>query len=224
MGDNLILSCWFSNVVQVWDLQANAEVAIHGSNFPLNAIEYDGHIVVAEFGSGSVVGITGGLNVPGFAVPGELATDGDNLYVADWALGTVSHIASSGVPVGPFVVATGLDQPEGLAVDLDGSLLVVENGAGRLSRIRPMDTVCVVADGFDVGVQAISGYLPTWTFHDVAVAPSGAIYMTSADNGLYWSRGRSKVVVGMRHRRPRSTSRSRVATYAAIALPEVGRA
>jgi sugar lactone lactonase YvrE len=37
----------------------------------------------------------------------------------------------------PSVVASGLDGPEGVALDRDGSLLVVEGDAGRLVRIDP---------------------------------------------------------------------------------------
>ena len=79
----------------------------------------------------------------------------------------------------PTVVATGLSAPEGMAVDLDGNLLVVETGAGRLTRIDlATGKLSTVADGLAV-IQAPAGAVPTWSFNGVAVGPSGAIYVGS---------------------------------------------
>ncbi|MFE2443838.1 hypothetical protein ACFXDF_17620 [Streptomyces sp. NPDC059426] len=47
------------------------------------------------------------------------------------------------------VRATGLDQPTGIAVAPDGSLVVAETGAGRILRIDDTDTVSVLAEGLD---------------------------------------------------------------------------
>ncbi|MBW8089274.1 SMP-30/gluconolactonase/LRE family protein [Streptomyces hygroscopicus subsp. hygroscopicus] len=47
------------------------------------------------------------------------------------------------------VRATGLDQPTGIAVGPDGSLVVAETGAGRILRIDDTDTVSVLAEGLD---------------------------------------------------------------------------
>ncbi|MFE9009288.1 hypothetical protein ACFYOY_45665 [Streptomyces sp. NPDC007875] len=47
------------------------------------------------------------------------------------------------------VRATGLDQPTGIAVAPDGSLVVAETGAGRILRIDDTDTVSVLAQGLD---------------------------------------------------------------------------
>ncbi|MGW7622930.1 hypothetical protein ACWGLG_45455 [Streptomyces antimycoticus] len=45
--------------------------------------------------------------------------------------------------------ASGLDQPTGIAVAPDGSLVVAETGAGRILRIDDTDTVSVLAEGLD---------------------------------------------------------------------------
>jgi streptogramin lyase len=92
-----------------------------------------------------------------------------------------------GSPIPPTPVASGLAQPEGLAVNIDGSLLVVESGAGRLSRIDPSTgEVTSVAEGLALGAPGPPGYPPTWTFNGVAVGPSGNIYVTSdVSNALY---------------------------------------
>ncbi len=76
-------------------------------------------------------------------------------------------------------VTTGLSGPEGLAVDLDGSLLVVESGAGRLSRINlGTSLVSTVVDGLELGAGAVTGYPPMWAFNGVTVGLTGYIYVT----------------------------------------------
>ena len=76
----------------------------------------------------------------GLFYPTGLAATDDDLWVADWATGIVWKIVADGVDLPtPEFVAGGLLSPEGMAVDRDGSLLVVEAGAGRLVADRPGD-------------------------------------------------------------------------------------
>jgi sugar lactone lactonase YvrE len=84
-------------------------------------------------------------------------------------------------------VASGLSLPEGLAFDTDGSLLVVESGAGRLSRIDLLTgIISKVVDGLALGSEAVPGYEALWTLSDVDVGPSGYIYVTGdVANCLY---------------------------------------
>lgn len=79
----------------------------------------------------------------------------------------------------PVPVATGLRFPEGLAVDRDGSLLVVESGTGRLLRIYTGSTT-VVAEGLELGLTPVPGLLlpPTFVFNGAAFGPSGTNYVT----------------------------------------------
>ena len=88
----------------------------------------------------------------------------------------------------------GLSFPEGLAVDLDGSLLVVESGAGRLSRIDlETGTVSTVVNGLELGLPGVPGYPPTNGFNGVAVGPSGYMYVTGdIANVLYRFKPTSK--------------------------------
>jgi len=197
-GDNLIISSWFGHAVQVWDPRAGQVLEHHPMPVPLNAIRFQGDIVVADLGLGGVVWVSGGemiLPMDGASVfvPAGLATDGEMLWVADWATGMVWQIGFDGkTPLAPVPVAGGLAHPEGLAVDVDGSLLVVEAGARRLSRIDPTTgAVSMVVEGLELGAEAPPGLPPTWGFNGVAVGPSGAIYITGdVTNVLYriWPR------------------------------------
>ncbi len=113
-------------------------------------------------------------------MPVGLAATDDDLWVSDWATGMVQQIIADGEPLSePIPVATNLSAPEGLAVAPDGSLLVVETGAGRLSSID-LETgeVKTVAEGLLLGAEGAEGYPPTWIFNGVAVGPSGVIYIT----------------------------------------------
>jgi sugar lactone lactonase YvrE len=183
-GKNLVLSSWFGDVVQIWDPEMRVLEGEGAFMYPLNAIQFQSNIVVAELGTGSVIQwdpdtngrVTLADSTDGIFVPAGLAATDGNLWVSDWATGVVWQILSPHVL---FPVATGLAAPEGLAVDQDGNLLVVEAGAGRLSRIDPLTgVVSKVVDGLELGAEAIPGLIPTWIFNGVAVGPSGYIYVT----------------------------------------------
>jgi sugar lactone lactonase YvrE len=184
-GNRLLLSSWFSGTVQLWDPAARAVVATYtGFDGPVNAIPFRDDLVVAE--QGSVIRVQGAnpaervTLAAGLGVPAGLAATDDDLWVGDWATGRVLQLVADGrLLARPRVVARRLAAPEGLAVAPDRSLLVVESGAGRLSRIDPRTgRVSTVADGLALGAQGIPGLLPTWIFNDVAVGPSGTIYVT----------------------------------------------
>ena len=188
LGDDVVVSGWFQSTVEIRDGETLHLVdGPFPFNVPLNAIAFEGGIAVAELGTGSVVRGDHTPIATGLAVPTGLAALGDDLWVADWALGTVFQIVDGGTPIPPTPVASGLVMPEGLAVNTDGSLLVVESGAGRLSSIDPATgVVTTVAEGLEVGSPPPPGVPPTWGFSGVAVGPSGNIYVTGdVSNVLY---------------------------------------
>jgi len=188
-GDNLILSSWFANEVQVWNPETSTVVEDYlGFAVPLNAIGFQGDIAVAELLTGSVVWASNRSTIAsGLYVPAGLAATEDDLWVSDWVTGIVWQIVDDGVIIPKAFVAGGLLGPEGLAVDLDGSLLVVESGAGQLSRINPeTGIVSTVVDGLELGAGAVPDYPPTWAFNGVAVGSTGYIYVTGdVANVLY---------------------------------------
>lgn len=183
-GNNLVVSSWFGAVVQVWDPQTDQVLEEHSFPVPINAIRFKNDLAVVDLGLGGVVRASDKSmilaidNINVFA-PGGLATDGELLWVADWATGIVWQITFTGTtPNPPAVLATGLQRPEGLAYDQDGSLVVVETGASRISRITLTGEVSTIADNLSFGLPALEGTPPTWTFDGVTISESGDIYVS----------------------------------------------
>ncbi len=179
-GDDLIVTSWFSNAVQVFDPATGAVAEdIRTLAVPLNAIRHGDALVAAQGGlpdgNNVVNAATGEELIGGLALPTGLASDGETLYVADWALGTVFAVPSGGDAV---PLATELAFPEGLALDGD-RLLVVEEGLDRVSAIDlASGTVTPVIEGLDLGGRVIPGALPFGMITGVAVGPNGSIFVT----------------------------------------------
>ena len=194
-GNNLVVSSWFGSVVQVWDPQTNQVLEEHSFVAPTNAIRFKNDLVVVDLGPGggvvrasdkSMILAIDNINV--FA-PGGLATDGELLWVADWGTGIIWQISFVGnTPSAPIVVASGLMNPEGLALDTDGSLVVVETGASRLVRINLSTGVATtIVDGLELGLPALEGFPPTWTFDGVAIGQTGDIYVSGFGKNVIYS-------------------------------------
>ena len=189
-GPDLVLTNSFVNVVAVWNPQTDEMLAMHFDfAVPLNAVRFDGDLVVAEFGTASVVRASGDdpaqreTIATGLTVPAGLATDGENLWVGDWETGQVWQIIADGAVLDePKLVAEGLDGPEGMALAPDGRLLVVETGAGRLAAIDlATGAVSSVVEGLRFDTVAPTGSPPLGMMSSVAVGPSGVIYVTGDD-------------------------------------------
>lgn len=190
-GLNLIESSFISNAVYVYDPASRSLIDTRYDFYgPINAIRFQGDLIVSEIGTSSVVRSSG----PGdrqvlatLGLPlGLAATDAD-LWVADWALGMVFQLVQDGLPV-MIPLADGLDEPEGLAVMPDGNLLVVEAGAGKVSIINS-DTGVVTpyVEGLRLGGMHLSGLPPFMVFNGIAVSQqTGAIYVSGdTANVLY---------------------------------------
>ncbi len=210
-GEHLVQSMWFGSMsVQRWDpwtrtvLDEFTDVVM-----PQQAVAVGSDLVVVDLGAGPgqarVLRVRNGAGEvladasDGLMVPVGMATDGADLWIGDWATGAVFKLMEDGEPLPALVpVAQGLAGPESLALDLQGRLLVVESGAGRLSRIDPatgavthlVSGLPVSADGGGAAMMPPYG-LPG----GLAVGPSGTIYVAAdAANAVYRLTPRSVVV------------------------------
>jgi sugar lactone lactonase YvrE len=192
-GNNLIVSSWFGGVVQIWNPQADQVIETFPMGAPIDAIRFKGDIAVSDIGLGGVFRasdkspiFSAGL----ITVVSGLATDGETLWAADWITGTVWQLEFDGnTPGTPIELATGLMNPEGLAWDKKGGLLVVETGASRLSRIDlATGAKSTIADGLKLSPPAVGlgAFPPTYAFDGVAVGPSGDIYVSGGGKNVIY--------------------------------------
>jgi len=202
-GDHIVSTSWMSasGLTEVRNLlTSEREVRYTDFNLPINAILFQGDLIVAdlELDSGLARVVRASTTDPserevlidtgsGLGLAAGLAATEDDLWVGDRANGFVLQLVKDGeVLVAPLVVVEGLSAPEGMAVALDGSLLVAETGANRLVRVDPANgDVSTVAEGLSLDSSFIEGLPRTWLFSGVAVGPSGTIYLSNAgDNQL----------------------------------------
>lgn len=184
-GSNLIISSFFGANVQVWNPETNEVLENFPLGVPIDAVRFKEDIVVSDLGLGGVVWASDNsiiLPIDGATVfaPGGLATDGETVWVADWGTGVIWQIGFDGnTPGTPVPLASNLLNPEGLAYDMDGGLLVVETGASRLSRIDlATGEVTVIMEGLELSGPGLEAAPPTWLFDGVTVGSSGDIYVS----------------------------------------------
>ncbi|MGB5238610.1 MAG: hypothetical protein WBM43_07775 [Flavobacteriaceae bacterium] len=187
-GEDLIITSWFSGGVQVWNPVNGVTEYYPDFTSPMDAIRYNGDIIVSNqdviegivglfwASSGDPIDLGGVL-----ALPGGLETDGETIWVADWFTGTIWEVVFDGTtPESWSPLIDGLSNPEGLALDHTGGLLVVEWGASRLSRVDlATGERSTVVDELKLGNPGV-GAPPMWSFDGVAVGPSGDIYISGA--------------------------------------------
>ena len=193
-GDDLVLTSYFTNTVQVWDPGTATSLGVWTDlPVPLNAIGFGEDLVIGTIGTGGAVmrqtptGVRTAFAFPPPPVtlylPSGLAATDDDLWVADWATGIVWQLVADGVTLTPArPIAFGLSGPEGLAVDRDGSLLVVEASIRQLTRIDPATGATTpVATGLRLGMPpppTSASFLPYAYLSGVAVDARGNIYVT----------------------------------------------
>lgn len=196
--ERIVVSSWVTGKVQVWNPIQKEIIEQHFFEGPINAAFFQDKLVVADIETGSIFRQTAsGFEeiLTGLFVPAGLAAHENTLWVSDWASGLVWQISDTGAGMSPpFPVASDLNHPEGIAVDKNGNLLVVESGAQRLSRID-MQTfeVTAVKEDLDLGFEAFPYTPPTYSFNGVAVGGKGAIYVTGdAGRLLYRFKDKTK--------------------------------
>jgi len=191
-GDSLILTTWLDNQVKVWDPQERRISARYeGFAAPIDALVFEGWIVVSEFATGRVVRfrpsspedrdtLVGGLGPAGLA-----SRDGD-LFVADNGGGRVIQLAENG----KFLkegreIATDLWGPEGIAVAPDGTLYVVEAPAHQVTRIDRKGRKTIVAEGLDLHVPAQGAFPDTMLFNGIAAGGNHLYVSGDGSNVIY---------------------------------------
>jgi len=198
-GDNLLTTSWFTSAVNVWNPETNELVGNYTDfGVPLNAIEFDGDIIVADLISSSVIWADGDnpedrmVLTDAMTVPAGLVGDGSDLYAGDWATGEIWQLIDDGeILDSPMLVVDGLVFPEGLALDGD-ELLIVETGVSWVSSYN-LETgdISVVAEIPGGAVQGIGlpiqeGYPPTNVFTGLALDADGNLYVAGdIVSGIY---------------------------------------
>ena len=193
-GAQLILSTPTS--IRIWDPDSDRLVErFDGFEEAVDALALGDDIVVSEFDTGSVVRFDPAspdartVVASGLAEPAGLAVHDGSLYVADRS-GTILQVLEDGEPLDPpRSVATDLAGPEGIAADADGLLYVVEEDAGRVTRVDPeTGATTLVADGLSLSSleqKSIGGITAVGFMSGVAVG-NGSLYVSSyAENRVY---------------------------------------
>ncbi len=193
-GDDLLITSGFSNSLQLLNPETGAvSLDVRDLFGVTNAVRHEGEIIAAQLvtgsGDASVVKVDGerevlldstmtinSIGVPLF-VPLGLASNGDTLYVGDWATGIVWAV-NDGVAI---PLAAGLEGLEGIAVDGD-RLLAIETGRKQLTAIDlATGEQSALIVGLDYSDRVPRGSFPFGTMSGVAVG-DGSIYVS--DDGV----------------------------------------
>jgi sugar lactone lactonase YvrE len=184
-GDDLILTSWFDSSVRIWNAETREIKPYMDFAVPINAIRFRGDLIVAELGTASIVRASGDNlsereTLATLTVPAGLAATGNDLWISDWATGTVWQLVADGETLSePREVATGFAFPEGLAVTPDGQLVLIETGTGNLVTLDPdSGETSIIGEGLAVEPPPPPDIPlpPTLWFSGVAVGDDGAIY------------------------------------------------
>lgn len=174
-------------VVSVWDPATTRSFPLgFDFRFPAATAFFEGSVLVAEAGGGVVTRVR--LDAPGSrevvtraaATPAGLAVSGRDVWVSDVSGGTVLQIIRDGAPLEPaLVVASGLSRPQGLVADGQGGLVVLETGAGKVSRIGLSDgQVRVLTDTLQPANPPLPG-TPTDSFtQGITASADGTLYVS----------------------------------------------
>ncbi len=183
-GDNLIITSGFANTVQVMD-PATGAISFDERRLAVvtNAVRHGEAIAAAQLGLGNVANAADPAEVfiDGLVVPLGLASDGETLYVSDWATGIVWAVGDTG----PSVLASGLLLPEGIAVDGD-RLLVVEPLLGQVTAIDlATGATFPVIVGLDYSDRVPEGFFPFGNMAGVAVGDRSIYVSDDGVNKVY---------------------------------------
>jgi hypothetical protein len=137
LGDRLL--ALGTMAVETWDRQTGEVQSSWPVMGGVDAIEFQGHILVSRPEAGSIVEVSDDGSsdyVTDLPEPAGLAADDEDMFVALYASGEIRQLSEHGERLTePRLIASDLDAPEGLVLLDDGDLAVVETGSGDVTRI-----------------------------------------------------------------------------------------
>ena len=198
--DVFVLTSLQDNSVKIWNYQSREITTTrHDIALPVNAIEFTLNnirgIAVSSLQEGVVWIDPNDISkrvvlVTNVIASGLLQDQEGQLWVADRPSGRLLVVANnSGVLDTPQTMASNLQGPEGLTFGPDGRILVVEADASRLISIAPDDEdgeIEIIAEELSLGRAPLRGFSPLGLFNDVAVSPSGDVYLTGDINNVLY--------------------------------------
>jgi streptogramin lyase len=205
-GNNLIRKITPAGIVSTvagdgTDGFADGQDILAKFSFPVDLlVDAAGNIILTDGNNGRIRKITPqglvstvGNEMPGF--PEGIEMDGaGNFYIADVAThvilkmtpqGVLTTIAGTGIPGlmnGPANIARFVN-PEGIAIDADGNLIIGDLGNGLIRKITPAGEVSTFAGsqrGFGNGLASIARFNEP---SGIAIDKSGNIYVADVNNG-----------------------------------------
>jgi len=178
----ILLSSLRTRSVEVRDRRTLERVEmIDGFDFPYQALEVPGGILVADYSVGLILVTGDGRHIVVTDLEGPatmLPMPDDGIYVGEAGGGRILRVDPSGWTVG--AVAEGLDSPEGLAFLDEKTVLVAEVGKQRLTSVD-FETGArrTVAENLPIGQGGPPGWPAAFVPTGLAVGRSGVIYVAS---------------------------------------------
>ena len=155
-------------------------------NNRIRRVDHATGIIATIAGNGTTTdsGDNQDATLAGVGLPIGLAIDpGRNIYISE-SRGVIRRIDSSGVIT--TLVPSGLFSPLGLALDLDGNLLIADSNSYTIKKLNLTTKMISIIAGDSVPRFAGDGGPAAQASLDfpssVAVSPSGAIYVADTNN------------------------------------------
>ncbi|MEK7794230.1 MAG: hypothetical protein AAB353_06860, partial [Candidatus Hydrogenedentota bacterium] len=189
--DHILAVSWFSATVQQLDrATGESQLIAHGFGAPMDAVELpEGDWLVLQAG-GRLLRASGeektNRKVVSNGLAGAVAMvlgKSDEVYVT-----RTDRITRVDVATGVTKdIATGLKNPEGIALSDAGKLVVAEVGAKRLISIDPeTGEIAELAGKLPIGLKGPSGAPPSHVPTGVASGSYGKVYVSSdLENAIY---------------------------------------
>lgn len=198
-NDQLIMTSWFGNEVQVWNAKENKQISLYRDFMvPVNAIFADDGMVVAELGmqpgQAKVSQQVGDKRevlmdaAKGLVAPAGLAAANGNIFVSDVYTGVVYQITEKGEILNvPKVIIKDLKQPEGIKIGPKGNLLIVETGANQVLSVDLNNgKKSILVENIALGLPGIPNMPPAWKISDIDYDELGNLYVPSdIENVIY---------------------------------------